>query len=105
MLYRHTPDFTDTRNYSYSSLIRRLTQESFNVGTQTLTWDAFGRLLKVTERDAQTNGFNWAAVYDGSGRRLRTTTTMVLTNVLVTSPASADPRHIHSLPIQSDLSR
>jgi RHS repeat-associated protein len=57
--------------------------------TQTLTWDAFGRMLKVTERDAQTNGFNWAAVYDGLGRRLRTTTTMVLTNVPVTSPASA----------------
>jgi RHS repeat-associated protein len=46
--------------------------------TQTLSWDARGRLMKVTERDALTNGYDWSAVYDPLGRRLRTTT--IVTN-------------------------
>lgn len=45
--------------------------------TQTLTWDAFNRLVKVTERDAQTNGFNWRATFDGLGRRVQTLVTLV----------------------------
>jgi len=40
---------------------------------QVLTWDAAGRLVSVIERVYSTNGFNWAAIYDALGRRLRTT--------------------------------
>src|SRR5207302_10783372 len=58
--------------------------------TQTLTWDAFDRLLAVTDRDALTNGFNWTAVYDALGRRLRTINVLVLTNVLVTTLNSSN---------------
>ena len=36
---------------------------------QTLSWDARGRLVKVTERDANANGFDWLASYDPLGRR------------------------------------
>ena len=38
------------------------------VRSQTLSWDGHGRLWKVSERDAQTNGFDWSAVYDWLGR-------------------------------------
>lgn len=39
---------------------------------QTLTWDAFNQLVKVTERDGTNNGYDWSADYDALGRRLRT---------------------------------
>lgn len=39
---------------------------------QTLTWDSFGRLVAVSQRDSSSNGFDWSAIYDGLGRRLRT---------------------------------
>jgi RHS repeat-associated protein len=57
---------------------------------QTLIWDAFDRLIGVTERDALTNGFNWTAVYDALGRRVRTIDTMVLSNRPVTSLSSSN---------------
>jgi RHS repeat-associated protein len=41
--------------------------------TDTMTWDALGRLIAVARRDGSNNGFNWTAVYDGLGRRLQTT--------------------------------
>jgi len=41
-------------------------------GSDTMTWDAFGRLAGITRRDSSNNGFNWNAVYDGFGRRLQT---------------------------------
>jgi RHS repeat-associated protein len=47
--------------------------------TQTLSWDARGRLHAVTERDTKTNGYNWSAMYDGLDRRL-TTTSVIVTN-------------------------
>lgn len=50
---------------------------------QTLTWDAFDRLIQVVQRDPQSNGFNWTAVYDGLGRRLSTINTMVISNAPV----------------------
>jgi RHS repeat-associated protein len=53
--------------------------------TQTLTWDARGRLLKVVERDTTQSGRNWSAVYDTFGRRLRSTEIIVTNNVAVTS--------------------
>ena len=47
------------------------------VRSQALIWDAFGHLVKVSERDTNTNGFNWQADLDPLGRRLRTTTVPV----------------------------
>ncbi len=46
--------------------------------TQTLSWDAFDRLIGVVDRDALTNGLDWSAVYDALGRRLQTTSAMVI---------------------------
>ena len=42
-------------------------------GNDTLSWDALGRLISVTRRNAGNSGLNWSAVYDGLGRRLQTT--------------------------------
>jgi hypothetical protein len=48
---------------------------------QTFTWDGRNRLIATTELDASNNGYNWSAVYDGLGRRLRTTTVLVTNGV------------------------
>jgi RHS repeat-associated protein len=55
--------------------------------TQTLSWDARGRLHAVTERDASNSGYNWSAVYDPLNRRLQTTTVLVTNGVASTAPA------------------
>ena len=48
---------------------------------QALTWDGAGRLVRVSQRDASTsNGYDWTALYDGLGRRLRTVYTPVQNN-------------------------
>jgi RHS repeat-associated protein len=65
---------------------------------QTFTWDAKGRLVRQTERDASTNGYNWSAVYDPLGRKIRTTTILVAQgNVLTNQPKTIhqyyDPEH------------
>jgi RHS repeat-associated protein len=57
--------------------------------TQTLSWDAKGRLYKVVELDDQTNGYNWQAVYDALGRRLKTTTIIVTNGVTLSAQASS----------------
>ncbi|MCX7722211.1 MAG: DUF6531 domain-containing protein, partial [Verrucomicrobiae bacterium] len=49
--------------------------------TQTLCWDARGRLCKLIERDSANNGYDWAAVYDAFGRRLQTVTVVVSNGV------------------------
>jgi RHS repeat-associated protein len=54
--------------------------------TQTLSWDARGRLHAVTERDASNSGYNWSAVYDALNRRLQTTTVLVSNGVASTAP-------------------
>jgi RHS repeat-associated protein len=54
--------------------------------TQTLSWDARGRLHSVTERDANNSGYNWSAVYDSLNRRLQTTTVLVTNGVASTAP-------------------
>jgi RHS repeat-associated protein len=56
--------------------------------TQTLSWDARGRLHAVTERDANTNGYNWTATYDGLNRRLSTTSVLVTNGVAFTGSPS-----------------
>ncbi len=55
--------------------------------TQTLSWDAKGRLYKVVERDTQTNGFDWTPVYDPLGRRFRTVEIPVTNNISLTAQA------------------
>lgn len=57
--------------------------------TQTLSWDAFGRLLAVADRDTNNSGFNWSAVYDALNRRLQTTTVLVSNGVASTAPAQS----------------
>ena len=54
--------------------------------TQTLSWDARGRLHAVTDRDANNSGYNWSAVYDPLNRRLQTTTVLVTNGVASTAP-------------------
>ncbi len=49
--------------------------------TQSLKWDAAGHLLSLTQRDNPTNGFNWTAIYDALGRRLRTIQVPVVNGV------------------------
>lgn len=53
--------------------------------TQTLSWDARGRLHAVTERDGGNSGYNWSATYDGLNRRLATTSIFVTNGVAFTS--------------------
>jgi RHS repeat-associated protein len=55
---------------------------------QTLTWDAFGRLIKVVERNATQTGYDWSAVYDGLGRRLKVTEQTVAGGTNVGSPTA-----------------
>ena len=57
-----------------------------NGTTQLLTWDAFNRLIKVSQRDATNNGYDWTAVYDGLGRRLKTTQQAIAANAASGSP-------------------
>ena len=65
-----------------------------NVGTrtyadgrvQTLTWDAFNRLIKLAQRNALGTGYDWTAVYDAFGRRLRTTQQAIVANAPSGSP-------------------
>jgi len=52
-----------------------------NGKTQTLVWDAAGRLVSLTERNNPTNGFNWTAIYDALGRRLETTQVPIVNGV------------------------
>ncbi len=54
---------------------------------QQLSWDGLGHLVSVVERDYLTNGYNWSAIYDATGRRLRTVNVPVnggTTNVAAT---------------------
>ena len=64
-----------------------VTSRTFSNGVvQSLTWDAFNRLIKVSSRDSSNNGYDWSAVYDGFGRRLRTTEQTVAANVPTGTP-------------------
>jgi RHS repeat-associated protein len=56
-----------------------VTNRTLTSGTQTLKWDAAGRLISTTLRNVGNNGYNWTAIYDGLGRRLRTTHAAVTT--------------------------
>ena len=54
-----------------------LVSRSMANGVQSFKWDAAGRLVRVTLRDAQTNGYDWEAIYAAAGRRLRAAHTAV----------------------------
>lgn len=60
--------------------------------TKELTWDAWNRLVGVQETDSQNNGYNWSAVFDGFGRRLKT----VYTPVVAGNPVTAKTQTISS---------
>jgi YD repeat-containing protein len=45
--------------------------------TDTQTWDAAGRLLKIARRDGSNNGQDEASVYDPLGRRIQVTVSPV----------------------------
>lgn len=75
---------TVTNQYdAFGNISRRVWRKANGglVRQQDFTWDAFNRLVKVSERDANTNGFEWAAVFDAFGRRLRVSEQHVLTNI------------------------
>lgn len=57
-----------------------------NGTAQTLTWDAFNRLIKVSQRDGSNNGYDWTAICDGIGRRLKTTQQAVTADAASGSP-------------------
>jgi RHS repeat-associated protein len=60
--------------------------------TQTLSWDARGRLHQVVERNASNSGYNWSAVYDPLNRRVQTSIVLVTNGVASTAP----PQSINS---------
>ncbi|MDB6021366.1 MAG: hypothetical protein JWQ04_1223 [Pedosphaera sp.] len=71
------------------------------VRTQTLTWDAFGQLVKVTERDTNNNGFNFESDFDGLGRQVRTIETTVSNNVaLAANPAPVTVAFTYDLQVE-----
>jgi RHS repeat-associated protein len=81
-------------NYTQHSLQTYSGSTAIN---QNLTWDAEGRLISVTNRDDANDGFDWTAVYDGLGRRLRTVYTPIIggayrTNVTLTLDSWYDPQ-------------
>jgi RHS repeat-associated protein len=68
---------------NYFDAAGNVTNRIFASGkTQALTWDGFGRLVSIVQRDSSSSGFNWSASYDCFGRRLRTVMTPVATNQL-----------------------
>lgn len=80
-------------------LTNRVWRQGANVvRTQTFAWDARGRLLIVTDRDASNSGVNWSAVYDAFDRLLRTTEIVVTNGNALTAQAVVidhyyDPEH------------
>ena len=87
LAYQATADSYDSQGYITN---RAWKNPSGTVErTQTLTWDAFGRLLAVVDRDTNNSGFNWSAVYDSLNRRLQTTSVLVSNGVAATAPAQS----------------
>lgn len=80
-------DQTTLSYFSEGQLTQRVWKSSAGVTnrTQNLIWDGKSRLMRITERDASTNGYDWAATYDALGRRLRTTTVRVVNGTNLTS--------------------
>ena len=78
---------------TYDSLGQVLTCQLADGNHQVNTWDAFGRLIKVAERDSSgSNGFDWTAIFDTLGRRIQTVAVPVGTG----SPKVPQPATITS---------
>lgn len=98
---RFAPETADYYDETYDAFgnmtMHRLRQSTGTyLITQTLNWDAAGRLVSVTNRDNNSDGFNWTAAYDGLGRRLRTIYTPIIgsvvrTNITLTLDSWYDP--------------
>lgn len=67
----------EERASAYDASGNQVTRGLAEGKTQTITWDALGRLVRIGERDASNNGFDFTALYDGLGRRLQTSQTPV----------------------------
>jgi RHS repeat-associated protein len=81
---------TDTLTNTYDgngNITQRIWINSLGVTNkvENLTWDAFNRLIQVTDRDTNNSGFNFTSIYDGFGRRVRTIETMVTNGVAITN--------------------
>jgi YD repeat-containing protein len=64
--------------------------------TQTLKWDAEGRLISVSQRDGINNGYDWSAIYDGLGRREAKTINGSLTEFLYDVEETGSDFDIHT---------
>ena len=61
-----------TINFGYDG-VGDVTSRGITGGnTQTLIWDAYNRLVKVSQRNSGASDFDWTTVYDGLGRRVQT---------------------------------
>ena len=69
LFYSHSATYDSAGNTTWRSY---WTPDASQNPQQTLTWDAQGRLVKVAQRDWSNSGYDWRAIYDGLGRRLRT---------------------------------
>ncbi len=67
---------SDWYNYpwsmDYDGLGEVTVRHSENFTTQSLSWDSFGRLVRISQRNAKDQGYNWSTSYDGLGRRIET---------------------------------
>lgn len=77
---------------AFGNLTKRVWRKSGGglVRQQDLTWNAFNQLVKVTERDANNSGFDWTAVFDGLGRRVRVTELNIVSNTPSGPAATTD---------------
>jgi len=77
---------------AFGNVTRRVWRKSGGglVRQQDFTWNALNQLVKVSERDANTNGFDWAAVFDALGRRVRVTERNVISNTPSGSVSTTD---------------
>jgi RHS repeat-associated protein len=73
----------DSITDSYDNAGNLTTRTMTGSRTQTLKWDALGRLVKVQLVDSGGNGYSFASVYDGLGRRIRTIQTTLTNSVAV----------------------
>jgi|GEM_PF-4522371 len=80
-------DQTTVSHFAEGQLSHRIWRNSLGQTNrvQTFTWDARSRLIATTEVDDQNNGYNWSAVYDALGRRLKTTTVIVTNGFALTN--------------------
>ena len=67
------------------------TSRSFSDGiSQSLTWDAAGRLVRVIQRNSANDGYDWQALYDGLARRWQTQWQKIAGNNATGSPVVVD---------------